>query len=85
VGLGEAAEEVIEVMRDLHAHGCEMLTIGQYLRPSSHHLPVDKYVTPEEFAYFKKIGLDLGFSHVESGPLVRSSYHADMQAKGILL
>jgi len=85
VGLGEAAEEVIEVMRDLRAHGCEMLTIGQYLRPSSHHLPVEKYVTPEEFAYFKKVGLDLGFSHVESGPLVRSSYHADMQAKGVLL
>jgi lipoic acid synthetase len=85
VGLGETVEEVIQVMKDLHDHGCTLLTIGQYLRPSSHHLPVEKYVTPKEFAYFKQVGLDLGFSHVESNPLVRSSYHADMQAKDVLL
>jgi lipoyl synthase len=85
VGLGETLPEIIQVMKDLRESGCEMLTIGQYLRPSSHHLPVQKYITPEEFDYLKQVGLDLGFSHVESGPLVRSSYHADVQAKDVLL
>ena len=85
VGLGETTEEVIEVMEDLRKSGCEMLTIGQYLRPGSHHLQVEKYVAPEEFDHYRRIGIDLGFSHVESGPLVRSSYHADMQAKDVLL
>lgn len=85
VGLGETVKEVIQVMKDLRKSGCEMLTIGQYLRPSSNHLPVKKYITPDQFDYLKRVGLDLGFSHVESGPLVRSSYHADMQAKEVLL
>jgi len=84
VGLGETLDEVAEVMEDLRRAGCRMLTIGQYLRPSSHHLPVMKYVTPGEFSYLKHLGLQLGFSHVEAGPLVRSSYHAEGQAKEIL-
>jgi lipoic acid synthetase len=84
VGLGETVKEVINVMKDLRKAGCEMLTIGQYLRPSNNHLPVKKYITPDQFEYLKQVGLDLGFSHVESGPLVRSSYHADMQAKDVL-
>jgi lipoic acid synthetase len=84
VGLGETIEEVILVMKDLRASGCEMLTIGQYLRPSANHLPVKKYITPAEFDHLKQVGLELGFFHVESGPLVRSSYHADMQAKDVL-
>ena len=82
VGLGETNEEIEEVMRDLRDHGCNMLTIGQYLQPSSHHLPVLRYVTPEEFKHFEAIGLAMGFDNVASGPMVRSSYHADLQAKG---
>jgi lipoic acid synthetase len=82
VGLGETNEEIEEVMRDLRDHGCNMLTIGQYLQPSSHHLPVLRYVTPEEFKHFEEIGLAMGFDNVASGPMVRSSYHADLQAKG---
>jgi lipoic acid synthetase len=84
VGLGETDDEILEVMRDLRTHGCEMLTIGQYLRPSRHHLPVQRYVTPEQFEAFKVAGLKMGFSQVASGPLVRSSYHADLQAQKVL-
>lgn len=84
LGLGETKEEVIEVMKDLRAHNVEMLTLGQYLQPSLDHLPVDRFVTPEEFDEYAEIGHDLGFSHVASGPMVRSSFHADEQAKGLL-
>ena len=84
VGLGETDEEILEVMRDLREHNCDMLTIGQYLRPSRHHLPVERYVEPEQFEKFKELGLAMGFSQVASGPLVRSSYKADLQAKPIL-
>ncbi len=82
VGIGEDAEEVIEVMHDLREHGCEMLTIGQYLQPSRHHLPVTRYVPLEEFQYYREQGTEMGFTSVASGPLVRSSYHADLQAAG---
>jgi lipoic acid synthetase len=76
VGLGETAEEVIEVLRDLKAHNIDFVTIGQYLRPSPRHLPVLKYYHPDEFAEFRRIGEELEFSMVASGPFVRSSYHA---------
>jgi lipoic acid synthetase len=76
LGLGETTEEVLAVMRDLRAHHVEILTLGQYLRPSPKHLPIVRYVTPPEFAELKKAGYEMGFGHVESGPLVRSSYHA---------
>jgi lipoic acid synthetase len=76
LGLGERTDEVLEVMRDLRAHGVDILTLGQYLRPSPKHLPIVRYVTPEEFAELKRAGYEMGFAHVESGPLVRSSYHA---------
>ncbi|MBN1561312.1 lipoyl synthase [candidate division KSB1 bacterium] len=79
VGLGERFDEVLQVMNDLHRHSCSMLTIGQYLQPSKEHLPVDRYVSLQEFAELKRIALDMGFAHVEAGPLVRSSYHADQQ------
>lgn len=82
LGLGEEIEEVKVVMQDLLDHGCEMLTLGQYLQPSLHHLPVIRYVTPEEFDELKEIGLAMGFKNVASGPMVRSSYHADQQADG---
>ncbi|MDX1524745.1 MULTISPECIES: lipoyl synthase [Pseudidiomarina] len=82
VGLGETNEEILEVMRDLRAHDVDMLTIGQYLQPSRHHLPVTRYVTPDEFDMFRAEGEKMGFTHIASGPLVRSSYHADMQAAG---
>jgi lipoic acid synthetase len=82
VGLGETNEEIEAVMRDLRAHGCNMLTIGQYLQPSNHHLPVLRYVTPDEFKHFEEVGLAMGFDNVASGPMVRSSYHADLQARG---
>jgi lipoic acid synthetase len=81
VGLGETSEEVIEVLRDLRKVDCQILTIGQYLRPSLAHLPMERYYTPDEFREFKRIALELGFGHVESGPLVRSSYHAHEQAE----
>ncbi len=77
VGLGETKDEVMQTMKDLRRVGCSVLTIGQYLQPSRLHLPVHEFVHPDEFKWFKKRGLDMGFSHVESGPLVRSSYHAD--------
>lgn len=82
VGLGEENEEILEVMRDLRAHNVDMLTIGQYLAPSGDHLSVKRYVTPEEFKMFEDEGYKMGFKHIASGPLVRSSYHADKQAKG---
>lgn len=76
VGLGETNDEVVEVLRDLRAHGVEIATIGQYLRPTPKHLPVLRHVPPADFAEYKRAGLEMGFAHVESGPLVRSSYHA---------
>lgn len=76
LGLGETNEEVLAVARDLRAHGCDILTLGQYLRPTARELPVARYVTPEEFAELKTAAEKLGFRHVESAPLVRSSYHA---------
>ncbi len=76
LGLGETPEEVHGVMRDLRGSGCDILTLGQYLRPTKDHLPVERYIPPAEFAEFREKGLALGFRHVESGPLVRSSYHA---------
>ena len=82
LGLGEQYEEVVEVMHDLRKHDCDMLTIGQYLQPSRHHLPVTRYVDPEEFAEYRILGEEMGFVNVASGPLVRSSYHADLQADG---
>ena len=81
LGLGETLEEICEVMRDLRRHGVQMLTLGQYLQPSVHHLPVERYATPEEFEQLRGFGVQLGFTHVASAPLVRSSYHADAQAK----
>jgi lipoic acid synthetase len=80
VGLGETMDEVFEVLRDLRRVDCQILTVGQYLRPSLAHLPMARYYTPEEFREIKRVALDLGFGHVESGPLVRSSYHAHEQA-----
>lgn len=77
VGLGETPTEVEELMDDLHAVGCRILTIGQYLQPTHRHYPVAAYITPEQFAAYKKIGLEKGFEQVESAPLVRSSYHAE--------
>jgi lipoic acid synthetase len=79
VGLGEEPEEIVETMRHLRAAQCDLLTIGQYLRPSAQHLPVVRYYHPEEFAELKYQGEALGFVHVEAGPLVRSSYHAATQ------
>jgi lipoyl synthase len=84
VGLGEEITEIEQVMRDLRAHDVDMLTIGQYLQPSRHHLPVSRYVHPEEFERLRVLGEQLGFSHVASGPMVRSSYHADRQAQDVL-
>jgi lipoic acid synthetase len=76
VGLGEEHEELVATFKDLRGAGCQILTIGQYLRPSSEHAPMTRYYHPDEFRELKRIALDLGFVHVESGPLVRSSYHA---------
>ncbi|MDS4022083.1 MAG: lipoyl synthase [Candidatus Competibacter sp.] len=84
LGLGETLAEIREVMRDLRAHGANMLTLGQYLQPSAHHLPVERYAPPEEFDRLREFGEALGFTHVASAPLVRSSYHADLQARGVL-
>jgi lipoic acid synthetase len=84
LGLGETRAEVEQVMRDLRDHGCEMLTLGQYLQPTRDHLPVDRFVTPEEFDELRVLGEDMGFSNVASGPMVRSSYHADLQANPVL-
>jgi lipoyl synthase len=82
LGLGETDEEIKQTLQDLRAHDVDMLTLGQYLQPSQYHMPVARYVTPEAFQDFAKFALSLGFSNVASGPLVRSSYHADRQAKG---
>jgi lipoic acid synthetase len=84
LGVGERIEEVEQVMRDLRAHDCDMLTLGQYLQPSVHHLPVDRYVHPDEFDRLGELGQALGFKHVASGPMVRSSYHADRQAHEVV-
>ena len=80
VGLGETDGEILEVMRDLRAHGVDMLTVGQYLQPSPHHLPVERFVHPDAFAAFEREAARLGFTHAAIGPMVRSSYHADRQA-----
>jgi lipoic acid synthetase len=82
LGLGESIEEVHQVMQDLHDHGCKMLTLGQYLQPSRHHLKVERFVTPAEFKQLAEVGQNMGYEHVASGPMVRSSYHADLQAAG---
>lgn len=83
LGLGETDTETLEVMRDLRAHDVDMITIGQYLQPSEHHLPVERFVTPEAFAEFERLAMELGFRNVASGPMVRSSYHADQQAAAV--
>ena len=80
LGLGESDEEILEVMRDLRAHGVDMLTIGQYLQPTAHHLPVLRYVHPDGFRVFEQAAREMGFLHAAIGPMVRSSYHADRQA-----
>ena len=81
LGLGETQEEILEVMDDLNQVGCKILTLGQYLQPTLKHYPVQEYVHPDRFAELKNIALDKGFLHVESGPLVRSSYHAEQHLK----
>jgi lipoic acid synthetase len=85
LGMGETIEEVVATMKDLREVDVDILTLGQYLRPSADHIPIDRYVTPEEFAQLKREGMAMGFKHVESGPLVRSSYHAweQVQAAGV--
>jgi len=80
VGLGETDEEILEVMRDMRSHNIDMLTIGQYLAPSGHHLPVQRYVHPDVFKRFEEEAYAMGFSHAAVGAMVRSSYHADQQA-----
>ncbi|MDO8825681.1 lipoyl synthase [Methylophaga sp.] len=82
LGLGETIDEVKQVMQDLRDHGCRMLTLGQYLQPSRHHLAVERFVSPAEFDELAVAGKAMGFDHVASGPMVRSSYHADLQAQG---
>ena len=82
LGLGETIDEIKQVMADLREHDCDRLTLGQYLQPSKHHLPVARFVSPEEFAQLADIARTMGFDHVASGPMVRSSYHADLQAAG---
>jgi lipoic acid synthetase len=81
VGLGEEFDEVVELMKDLRAVSCDIMTIGQYLQPYERRLPVERYVTPEEFARWRDVGLEMGFRHVESSPLTRSSYHARQQTQ----
>lgn len=83
LGLGEEDDEILDVMRDLRAHDVDMLTLGQYLQPSKHHLPVLRFVTPERFAQFEQEALAMGFKQAACGPMVRSSYHADQQAAGV--
>ncbi|MCA1639511.1 MAG: hypothetical protein LC768_14450, partial [Acidobacteria bacterium] len=80
-GLGETFEEVVELMKDLRSVSCDIMTIGQYLQPYERRLPVERYVTPEEFAEWKRIGLEMGFKHIEASPLTRSSYHARQQSE----
>ncbi len=81
LGLGEDREQVDETLRDLRSHQVDMITIGQYLQPTSHHHPVMRYWTPDEFKSLAEYGYELGFTHMASGPLVRSSYHADLMAE----
>ena len=83
VGLGETNDEILEVMRDLRAHDVDMLTVGQYLQPSKHHLPVTRFVHPDEFRMFGEEAAKMGFANAACGPMVRSSYHADLQAKDV--
>ncbi|MFP3029247.1 MAG: lipoyl synthase [Arsenophonus sp.] len=83
VGLGETNEEIVDVMRDLRRHGVTMLTLGQYLQPSRYHLSIKRYVSPKEFEEMRNEAIAMGFTHASCSPLVRSSYHADLQAKGI--
>lgn len=85
LGVGESQKQVIDVLKDLRNHKVDMLTLGQYLQPSRHHLAVEEYISPDQFEKYKMIAYDLGFSQVASGPMVRSSYHADLQAKGELV
>jgi lipoic acid synthetase len=80
VGLGETDAEILQVMQDMRAHDIDMLTIGQYLSPSIHHLPVRRYVHPDTFKMFEEKAIEMGFSHAAVGAMVRSSYHADEQA-----
>jgi lipoic acid synthetase len=82
LGLGETLEEVRQVMQDLRQHNVDMLTLGQYLQPSRDHLRVEEFIHPDEFEKLRTFGESLGFAHIASGPLVRSSYHADKQAQG---
>jgi lipoic acid synthetase len=84
VGLGETKNELVELMHQIYATGCDIVTIGQYLRPSLAHLPVERFYLPEEFTELAWIGKEIGFAHVEAGPLVRSSYKAFNQSKAIL-
>lgn len=84
LGLGETDDEILQVMQDLREHGVTMLTLGQYLQPSAHHLPVLRYVTPDTFAWFKQHADAMGFENAASGPMVRSSYHADQQAHAVI-
>ncbi len=83
LGLGETDSEILQAIRDLRAHDCDMLTLGQYLQPSRYHAPVDRYIHPDQFAELAEFARGLGFVNVASGPLVRSSYHADLQAAGV--
>ena len=80
VGLGETPDELFQVLRDLRAQGVDIVTVGQYLRPTLQHLPIDRYYDPEEYEQFRAFGRELGFMHIEAGPLVRSSYHAEKQS-----
>jgi lipoic acid synthetase len=82
LGVGENEQQVLDVLADLRAHDVDMLTLGQYLQPSKHHLAVEAYITPEQFDRYKLLATEMGFSQVASGPMVRSSYHADLQAAG---
>ena len=84
VGLGETDDEILAVMRDMRAHGIDMLTLGQYLQPTAGHLPVLRYVHPDAFALFEREAYAMGFRHAAVGALVRSSYHADRQAEEVL-
>ena len=84
LGIGETRDELLEVLQDLRTHGCEMLTLGQYLQPSRHHLPVERYLDPEEFDELADRAREMGFRQVASAPMVRSSYHADQQAREIV-
>lgn len=85
LGVGERKKQVLNVLRDLRQHQVDMLTLGQYLQPSRHHLAVEEYIHPDQFNEYKELALEMGFSQVASGPMVRSSYHADLQAQGELV